>query len=250
LEASHDRRRSRLTYNRVENHDFRFLYALRGSARAVLSKRRPQTMTNCRRRRIGTIVVTLLLSSAARLAAQGVEVTPIGGYRFGGDLFEVAAAHRLDIDGAPAVGLALDVPIYDASQFEALFTHQEATVLVPLDVTGPPVRWRLSIDHWQAGGLQELGFGRVRPFLTGTLGLTRYAADADSEIRFTLGGGGGAKLFPWRHVGVRFDGRLFATFVDVEGRGLACVQGGCIVVIHANIAWQAEFTAGLVVKLP
>src|SRR5262245_1297148 len=207
-------------------------------------------MTNCRRRRVGAIVVPILLGRAAPLAAHAVESRPIGGYRVGGDRFEIAAAHRLDIDGAPAVGLALDVPINDGSQFEALFSHQEATVVTPLDPTGPPVRLRLSVDHWQAGGLQELGFGRVRPFLTGSLGLTRYAAEADSEIRFTLGGGGGAKLFPWRHVGVRFDGRVFATFVDLEGRGLACVQGGCLVVLHANIAWQAEFTAGVVVKLP
>jgi hypothetical protein len=52
----------------------------------------------------------------------------------------------------------------------------------------------------QAGGLQEFSGGRVRPFLTGVLGLTRYAAEgANSEIRFTAGAGGGVKLFPVSH---------------------------------------------------
>jgi len=244
----------RYTYDTVKSRDFRFLYERAGicplDASTIDHMPSATTLQPLTRALVFlAIVATILVGCAGPLAAQGVELTPMGGYRFGGDLFEIAAGHRFDIDGAPAVGLALDVPIAEGSQFEALFSHQEATVLAPLDVAGPPVRWRLSVDHWQAGGLQELDVGRIRPFLTGSLGLTRYAADADSEIRFTLGGGGGAKLFPSRHVGVRFDGRIFATFVDVEGRGLACVQGGCVVVIHANIAWQAEFTAGLVVKL-
>ena len=87
----------------------------------------------------------------------------------------------------------------------------------------------------------------MRPFLTGLLGLTRYAAENDNEIRFTVGAGGGVKLMPSRSFGVRLDGRLFATFADVDGRAIFCGVGLCIFALDADIVWQAEFSAALVV---
>jgi hypothetical protein len=203
-----------------------------------------------RARFIGTTAAIVLLARALPLSAQGVEIAPLGGYRFGGDLFEIAAARPLDIDGAPALGVVVDVPIENGLQVEGLFSHQGANVLAPLQPYGPPVRWRVSVDHWQGGALQEFGFGRVRPFMTGMLGLTRYAAEADNEVRFTLGGGGGAKLFPVSHFGVRLDGRVFATFIDAGATAIACAPGACFFALRANVAWQVEFTAAVIVKLP
>jgi len=196
-------------------------------------------------------IIALLSACAGRAFAQPAEVSVLGGYRFGGSLVEAAAPHRVDSDGAPAMGIVFDLPVAEGFQFEALFTHQqESVVVVPLDGFAPSVRYSTSIDHWQAGGLQELEGGRrVRPFLTGTLGLTRYGVEADHAIRFTLGGGGGVKVFPRSRVGLRLDGRVFATFVDAAVPGIVCVQGGCLLAIHLDMAWQVEFTAGLVVRL-
>ena len=201
--------------------------------------------------RLVTIIAILSAACAAPAFAQPADVSILLGYRFGGTVLDAAAPHRIDSDGAPAIGIVFDVPVAEGLQFEALFTHQQASVLlVPLDGFAPPTRWNTAIDHWQAGGLQELEpTRRVRPFLTGMLGLTRYAVEADQAYRFTLGGGGGVKLFPRSRVGVRFDGRVFATFVDAEALGVACVQGGCVLALHLDMAWQVEFTAGLVVRL-
>jgi hypothetical protein len=199
-------------------------------------------------------LLVCLLAYAPALSAQGFEITPVGGYRFGGDFFELLSGKPLDIDGAPAVGVVVNVPTSDLFQIEALYSHQRANALVPIFPSGPPVNWQFTVDHWQGGGLQEYDIGRpkVRPFLTGTLGLTRYAANGDNEIRFTLGAGGGVKLFPVRHVGVRLDGRLFMTFVDADVALFGCStfgpNTGCIIGFNTNIVWQAEFTAGLVVK--
>ena len=85
--------------------------------------------------------------------------------------------------------------------------------------------------------------------LTGLLGLTRYAAEGDNEIRFVVSAGGGVKLRPTRNVGLRLDGRVFTTFADVDGRAIACSPGACFFAFHADIVWQAEFTAGLIVKM-
>jgi hypothetical protein len=192
--------------------------------------------------------VIVLLVRVMPLSAQGIEIAPLGGYRIGGDLFEIAAARPLDDDGAPALGVVVDVPLNDGIQFEASFSHQQLDVISPLQPLQPPATWRISVDQWQVGGLQEYGGAKVRPFASGLLGLTRYAMEADSEVRFLVSAGGGVKIFPVPHLGVRLDGRVFATFLDASASTVLC-SGGCIARLRVNIAWQAEFTAGLVVRL-
>ena len=177
-------------------------------------------------------------------SAQTVEISPFAGYRFGGDLFELATNHPLDLDGAPVFGGAVSVEMANGHWFEALFTHQQADVDLPGGPFGPPVRTRAVVNHFLAGGRQDFGTGRARPFVTGLVGLTHYGADGDDEVRFTLGGGGGVKVQLQRHLGLRLDGRVFTTFVDVDAA--AACSGGCLVGLNVNVVWQAEFTAGLV----
>lgn len=194
------------------------------------------------------LVVAWVAWLPAAAAAQSVEVGPVGGYRFGGGFFERVTQQPVDLDGAPALGVVVNVPLRDGLFVEALVTHQDAGVTVPASASGPAARWRVFVDHVAAGGLQEFGEGRrARPFLTGLLGLTRYAADGDNEIRVTASAGGGVKLKPVPRVGIRLDGRVFATLVDAEGRAIACSPGICLAAFDADIVWQAEFTVGLIV---
>ncbi|HET7218834.1 MAG TPA: hypothetical protein VFJ02_12350, partial [Vicinamibacterales bacterium] len=192
------------------------------------------------------VATTLWMAIAVREAsAQTVEVAPFGGYRFGGDLFERVTGQPVDLDGAPAAGGLVNVAIGDGLWFEGLYSHQAARVTVGDSPGVPSRRWRIVVDHWLAGGLQEFGEGRARPFLTGLLGLTRYAADKDNEIRFVVSAGGGVKLQPAPRVGIRLDGRVFTTFTDVDGRAIACSPGACFFAFHADVVWQAEFSAGV-----
>jgi hypothetical protein len=201
-------------------------------------------------RLVGFVIACLSLAPA--LSAQSFEVSPFYGYRFGGSFVDLYTAQPFDLDGAPATGVAFDVRIYDDDDFqiEGLFTHQAADVLLRAVPGLPATRWRVAADHWMAGALQEFNTGRFRPFTTGMAGLTRYAANGDNEFRFTLSAGGGVKMFPAGRVGVRLDGRLFSTFVDGGGNAVACTPGVCLVGLHVDVVWQAEFTAGVVVRLP
>ena len=204
-------------------------------------------------KRVGGIaIVAWFLCWPGTSHAQTVEVTPFVGYRFGGGFFERITGQPVDLDGAPAVGAVVNVMFREPGLFaEALFTRQEARLKFRRGLFAAPASWRITVDHWQGGGLQEFGTSRrARPFLTGLLGLTRYSAEGDNEIRFTVGAGGGVKLMPGRYFGVRLDGRVFATFADVDGRAIACSPGVCLVAVDADIVWQAEFTAGLVVAFP
>lgn len=194
-----------------------------------------------------TAVLICLAGTPVPALAQHVEVMPFAGFRFGGDLFELVAGQAVDVDVSPALGVVLNVPLSHGLQVEGLLTHQHAHVLIPGESLDS--RWHITVDHVQAGGLQEFADGRVRPFLTGVLGLTRYAAEGNSETRFTVSAGGGVKLFPLSHLGVRLDGRISTTFVDADARFLACSPGTCITALRVDVVWQAEFTAGVVVRL-
>lgn len=193
-------------------------------------------------------ILTLVLACyPAGASAQTVEISPFAGYRFGGDFFERVTSQAVDLDGSRALGGVVNVAMHDGLWFEGLFTRQEAQVSVPGGPLLPATRWRITVDHWMAGGLQEFGQGRARPFLTGLLGLTRYGAGGDNEIRFVISAGGGAKLRPTRHLGARVDGRVFTTFADVEGRTIVCSPGFCLIALSTDVVWQAEFSAAVVI---
>lgn len=202
--------------------------------------------------RLVVIAAALWLAAgpARAQALDAVEVTPFVGYRLGGGFYELVSGQSVDLDGAASFGAVLNVPFRDDLQVEVSFTHQDARFTLPAALDAQRTRWRVTVDHVQAGGLRELQPGRVRPFLTGTLGLTRYESGGDNEIRFSLSAGGGVKLLPTEHVGIRLDGRVFATIVDAEGDLLACAPGLgiCVGSIDAWVIWQAEATAGVVVR--
>ena len=130
-------------------------------------------------------------------------------------------------------------------KIEALVSHQEARFDVRVGPLGSPTRLRVTVDHIQAGSIQEFGRGHVRPFLAGLVGLTRYAAPGEVEVRFSLGTGGGVKLLAGPHFGLRLDGRAYVTFVDVDVAGV-CGGLGCALGFETWAVWQADFTVGLI----
>lgn len=153
----------------------------------------------------------------------------------------------VDLDGAPVVGAAINVPLADGLSIEGVFTHQHAHVAVSGGAFNSPAQAQVVVDHWLAGGRQEFGSGRARPFLSGLLGLTRYGVEGDTEVRFTVGAGGGVKLAFERWIGLRLESRVFTTFVDAQARAAACAPGICLIGVNVNAVWQAEFAAGLIV---
>ena len=194
------------------------------------------------------LVVLLFLPHDSH--AQTVEVTPFVGYRVGGGFFDVPNGRVVDDDAAPSVGLLVNVDVgmeTPGLKFEGLFSREEVRVEIrPDSLFDPPAIVRVEVDQIQIGGIQEFGQTRVRPFLSGLLGLTRYAGQGDTEVRFSVGAGGGVKLFPTRHLGLRLDGRTYVTFVDVNGAGV-CGGYGCLIGFNVSPIWQGDFTAGLIV---
>ena len=68
------------------------------------------------------------------------------------------------------------------------------------------------------------------------LGLTRYAGEGDSGDCFAMSAGGGVKLFPMRHLGLRLDGRLFAEAFVSAFRA----PGADTCFVASDVAFQVE----------
>jgi hypothetical protein len=177
-------------------------------------------------------------------AAQRVEVTPFAGYRLGSGFGWPVTGPVAEPAGAPSFGIAVDVRIGHGEAVEVLFTRQQARVDV-FDPVDGFARVLVTVDQWQFGGTQEIGRGRIRPFFAGTLGVARFAQPGYSEVHFSVGGGGGAEFFATRHVALRLDGRVYATFVDGGSTVGVCSPGLCVISLDVSVVWQADFTAGV-----
>jgi len=190
----------------------------------------------------------IFASERPEARATAFEIAPFAGYRFGGDFFELITGQRVDLDGAPAWGATVGIPLaHQGLLFEGLFTHQHANLIVSSPTTALPRPWHITVEHWQAGVLQEINGGRARPFIDLMAGLTRYSGEGDNEFRFAGNLGAGVKLLPSERFGIRMESRVFATFVDAAG-ALVCA-GGCLVALSAEVVWQWEFSGGLIVRL-
>ena len=146
---------------------------------------------------------------------------------------------------APVFGGAVSVEMANGHWFEALFTHQQADV----DIRSRAVQSAGS----NPGGRQSLAGRRPSGPRYGPCAAVPHRVPGAHPLRGRRRRRGpvharrrrGRQVPLARHLGVRLDGRVFTTFVDVDAA--AACAGGCIVGLNVNVVWQAEFTAGLVI---
>jgi hypothetical protein len=186
-------------------------------------------------------------------AGEKVEVIPFLGYRFGGSLTAAQTGESYNLDSSASYGLVVDIPLGDGtSMLELLWSRQDTEVRTG-SIFEEADRFGLLIDSYQVGVVHELDDQQVRPFVTASLGATRFAVDrgsvSDSTV-FSFTAGGGAKILFGEHVGIRLDGRLYAPFVSGSA-GVVCGGGGgggsCFLSFNGTVLWQIEATAGLIV---
>ena len=201
--------------------------------------------------RLPALVALLLVTAATNAAAQSLEVVPFGGYRVGtaGAAGNPYKPIVYDAGGGVSFGVVVDMPYgppRDGLKFEALWSREHSWIEVDTDsLFDQPERVDVTIDHFMAGGVQELDDTPGRAFIGGLFGLSRYAAPDEVDIRLTIGLSAGAKFFANRHVGLRIDARGYMTILSLSGS--AACSGGCVAMFTINPAFQADFTAGLII---
>lgn len=207
------------------------------------------------------MMLTLGVSSGVG-NAQTVEITPYFGWQFGGG-FGVQDG-SVDIRADPVFGFMVDVRVRPDAAVEFIYSRQETMLEVrSTDALRPGVDFfDVNVEYFQAGGVYEfLGEGAeyfdddddkpaVRPFIVLTVGATRFSpslAGAGSDWRFSLGFGGGVKVFLSKRLGFRLDARAWPTFVAGSGAFFCSLPGGCLFAFGGSASWQASGTAGLII---
>jgi hypothetical protein len=196
---------------------------------------------------IRTVGLALMaLHTATSAAAGGVEVTAIGGFRFGGGFVETRTGFARSLDGGGTFGLVVDVDVSHEGQVEASWDRETTSLAGP--------GFDLNVDGFQLGGLYLWGESeKFRPFLLGTVGVVRYAPQAagvEDVTRFGFGLGLGAKVFVSPRFGFRVEaltlGTVFAADVDV----FCTLPGLCLLRPSGQVLWQGEVRAGVVLRFP
>ena len=200
------------------------------------------------------IVVLAFLSTGfpvAAFARTGIEITPFAGFRFGGGFEDSSSGTNIDLDDSEDFGLILDFDLSRDRQIEIYLSRQGTELSADGPFTGDPL-FDLTVEYYHVGGLYlfEVENERLRPFVSGTMGITRmdpHGGDLNTETRFSLALGGGAKLFLTDHFGLRFDVRGIYTAMDANG-GVFC-SGGCTIAVSSGGFIQGEVGAGFVLRL-
>jgi len=205
-------------------------------------------------KRLSILSFALLISGVLPgLAQQGVpwnrvEITPFVGYQFGGKI-RVRDGY-LSIKDNVNYGFALNVTLRPGAQLEIMYSRQ-STILRADPFVGPREElFDLAMEYYQIGGLYEVYRDDMfRPFGVMTLGLANFSPkpnEISSEVRFAFGLGGGVKVFPSQHFGLRLEGRLHFPFIS-GGTGFWCgLPGGCAVTIGGELMVQVSLNAGLI----
>ncbi len=189
-----------------------------------------------------------LLPSPA-LADRGVELTPFAGFRFGGGFTDNTTGFDLDVDEGESFGLILGLQANHESDYELFYSLQK-TDLKGAGVLSGDTLFALDIHYLHIGGTYLFPGEKVRPFVSGGLGITYFSPDrpgVDSEIYFSLSLGGGAKIPISKRVGLRFEGRGFLTILP-DDTEIFCVSSGgaaCAVRIQGDVFGQVLLLAGI-----
>jgi opacity protein-like surface antigen len=145
------------------------------------------------------------------------EVTPFVGFRMGGSFTLSDTGQRVAVDDHASLGLALDVRTDDATQYELFYGRQSTVMRGDSSLLAPT---HIDVEYLHLGGTVSLDEElRVKTYLVGGLGVTRFSPDfapGHASTRFSASLGAGLRV-PWsEHFSLRLEARGFVTLVNPD----------------------------------
>ncbi len=193
------------------------------------------------------VILSIVLTPVG-VSAQRVEITPFGGFQFGGDLR--IQSGDLDVSSGLNYGFTIDVSFTPGGKIEFLYTRQETDLELEDGTTGAvSTLFDMAVEFIHVGAVYEWDLEKVKPFVVLTGGVTHMVPQGvDRESQWWASGifGGGAKTFVSERVGIKAQGRLAFTVVRA-GDELFCapdIAGGCLVGLRRKLMTQGMLTAG------
>ena len=193
------------------------------------------------------LILLASLYAPAQVWAGDLEITPIIGYVFGGGFEDSANGNRLDLADTENYGIILS--LRDKSKpggfYELLYSHQSTYLKGDGTVLSGDSRLHIDIDTIQIGGTYGTEGENVNPFVAAGVGVTHMSPEqGDAETRFSFSLGAGVKVPLSENIGLRIEGRGFATVFDGSG-SLFCSNGSCEIQAQGDTMWQFSAFSGV-----
>lgn len=191
-------------------------------------------------------LLILAVTFAAQAQPPGFEITPLIGYRSGGSFTDPNSTAKLDLDEGGGYGLVVNIDHDANTQWEFLYSHQESELQLAQLFMGERL-FGLDIDYVSFGGSYVWRLPQAEPFIAAGIGVAHMSPEdgrLDSETRAMLQLGGGYKIFLTRNIGLRLEGRVYATALSSDAQ-VFCGDGACIARVESSGFTQYEFNAGL-----
>ena len=167
-------------------------------------------------------------TARAQIRAETFEISPFYGYLFGGEFASGSNSlftDRVDVDDHPTYGVRMGYNFTQVMQFEIqgsridthFVSHDSGGIFGP----GGERLGDLRIDYLLGYGTFNFGHGRAVPYFTIGAGIANLQphntpVPSNDATRFTGSLGGGLKVFFHPHFGLRFDGRLYSTYLNSD----------------------------------
>lgn len=192
------------------------------------------------------------MSSATAVADDNLnlEVTPFGGYRFGGTFEFTDSQDAYRLDDSPSFGLILNLREQANTQWELFYSNQSTDAKLRSSAQLQP---SVSVDSHvlQLGGTYQGRYGPLRPYVALTVGGTHVKTNADSDTFFSGSIGLGVQVNPDARLGLRLEARAYGTLTS-SSTDLFCRTGPdeniCAVRVDGDVLSQFETFAGLVFR--
>jgi opacity protein-like surface antigen len=199
------------------------------------------------------LLLSPFLFPGAAGAEWGLEVTPYAGYTIGGSFEDNTTGTSLDVKEGGSLGLVLGLPDTPDTQYELFYGFQR-TKVTGGGTFGGETLFDLDIHYLHLGGTYMFSREKVRPFVSGGLGLTHFVPSGsgmNSKTYFSVSLGGGAKIPVSEHVGLRLEARGFMTILP-DSTEIFCVSSGgaaCAVKVQGDVLGQFLLLAGITFSL-
>lgn len=183
------------------------------------------------------------------------EITPLIGYRFGGDFQSGAenARQKLKIEEEANYGLIFAWPFDHQRQGEVLLSHYETNFIDNTGVTPTtaPLNTDLSVSYLHVGGNTPVNEGKskIPLWVSGGLGLTHISPghnQLSNETRFSINLGLFTKYAVTENISLRLGSRIYATFFDSASEVL-CDNASCSIYVDGDLWIQSEVNAGVTI---
>lgn len=195
----------------------------------------------------GLLLIAALLFSSN---SHAVEITPIFGFRAGGEFIDTDSKKKHTVRSSEMYGLIIGFPYGRGKDLEVYYSHQSSE-LNSVNITEPTATTSatvpLTIDYLHIGGTAPISeHHSYKTFVSGGFGFTYLSPDfagLQSDLRASFSIGVGVHLPLTQNISLRLETRGHGTLFNSNST-LFC-SGGCALTVNGSLFLQGEVFAGL-----